>query len=92
MILTEKQIKTLAAFKGKMEYVEVEVIGLGGVKKTELKLVKVVEKKETKKSAYFDKTLGLVGNDGIRSFVKSEKEIADQAKANAASLPSSMRK
>lgn len=92
MILTEKQIKTLEAFNGKMEYVEVEVVGIGGVKKIELKLVKVVVKKGAKKSAYLDKSLGLVGNDGIRSFVKSEKEIADQAKANAANLPSSMRK
>jgi len=48
MILTEKQIKTLEAFKGKMEYVEVNVLGVNGII-TELKLVKVGATKKTKK-------------------------------------------
>ena len=49
MILTEKEIKTLEAFKGKMEYVEVEAIGVGGVKVIVKKLVKVGATKKTKK-------------------------------------------
>lgn len=49
MILTEKEIKTLEAFKGKMEYVEVEAISVGGVKVMVKKLVKVGSAKKTKK-------------------------------------------
>lgn len=49
MILTEKEIKTLEAFKGKMEYVEVKAFGIGGVEIMVKKLVKVGATKKTKK-------------------------------------------
>ena len=72
MELTEKQQQTLASFKGKMEYQEVETIGLNGVKSTTLKLVKVATKKE-KKSNYFK---GYSNNevDSIQKFLKQKKK------------------
>ena len=89
MELTEKQQQTLASFKGKMEYQEVETIGLNGVKSTTLKLVKVATKKE-KKSNYFK---GYSNNeiDSIQKFVKTEKEIRGREFENSLNLPSSMR-
>ncbi len=89
MKLTEKQKQTLAAFNGKMEYQEVETIGLNGVKAITLKLINVATKK-VKKSNYF-KGYSNDEVDSIRKFVKTEKEIRGQEFENSLNLPSSMR-